>query len=106
MEPPRVRCLARVSGHIMLRREVTSDDDTELTLEMLPVPSVSAVMTLCSPEPDQAWSRGRVSDHCGQHRVSPKLCLGECHSYCGHPVPVTLRHTIPLAVILKLQQQQ
>ena len=35
---------------------MTSDDDTELTLEMLPGPSVSAVMTLCSPEPDQAWS--------------------------------------------------
>ena len=41
-----------VSGHITVTREVTSDDDTELALEMLPVP----VMTLCSPEPDQAWS--------------------------------------------------
>lgn len=30
-----------VSGHIMLRREVTSDHDTELTLEMLPVSAQS-----------------------------------------------------------------
>ena len=34
-----------VSGHITVTREVTRDDDTELALEMLPVPVMTSLLT-------------------------------------------------------------